>query len=94
MEITCQNCGLINDFRIIKKNTQDTCWCNGCDSFIKNMPQGKPPMLFFGKYKDRLIQSMTSYEEVNYLNWLIKQDFCKENLKSQIQAHLTVLTNV
>lgn len=87
-DITWQNCGSINDFRTVMKSNQNTAWCNGCDKFIKNMPQGKPPVLHFGKYKDRLISTMLNKEEVEYLTWLSQQSFCKNNLKTNIENHI------
>ena len=87
-DITCQHCGNMNDYRTIMKSNQLTAWCNGCDSFIKNIPQGKPPQIFFGKYKDRLISSLTSKEEIEYLQWLVAQKRCKSLLKGQIETHL------
>jgi hypothetical protein len=90
-DITCQHCGNINDYRTIMKTNQNTAWCNGCDKFIKNLPQGKPPQIFFGRYKDRLISSLTSKEEVQYLQWLIEQPWCKNMLKGQIEDHLKSL---
>lgn len=90
-DIICQQCGSINDYHTIMKSNQNTAWCNGCDSFIKNLSQGKPPILYFGKYKDRLLDSMTSQEEVNYLKWVIEQSWCKSLLKTQITSHLNSL---
>jgi len=93
MSVICQHCGNIDDYRIIRKSNQDTAWCNGCDRFIKNLPQGNPPTLHFGKYKDRLISSMVTKEEVDYLKWMTGQPFCKAKLKSDIENHLNTLTN-
>lgn len=87
-DIICQHCGNINDYRTIMKSNQNTAWCNGCDKFIKNLPQGKPPQIFFGKYKDRFIATMTSKEELEYLQWLVGQSWCKNLLRGQIEAHL------
>ena len=88
-DIVCQKCGSINDFRTVMKSNQNTCWCNGCDSFIKNMPQGKSPKLHFGKYKDREISTMTDAVEINYLQWVSAQPWCTNLLKNQILNHLT-----
>ena len=70
MEIICNKCGSINDYRTIMKSGQNTAWCNGCDSYIKNIPQNKPK-LYFGKYKGLFVHQMTLPEHRNYFNWLI-----------------------
>lgn len=87
-DVICQNCGSINDYRPVMKSNQNTAWCNGCDKFIKNLPQGKPPMLFFGKYKGRLISTMLNDEEIRYLQWMVQQAWCKAPLSVQIVNHL------
>ena len=87
-DIICQHCGNINDYRTIMKTNQLTAWCNGCDGFIKNIAQCKPPQIFFGRYKDRFISTLTSKEEVEYLKWLVAQTWCKNLLKGQIENHL------
>ena len=88
--VECQHCGLINDYNIILKSNQATAWCNGCDKFIKNVPY-KSPMLYFGKYKERLISSMVSKEEVEYLQWVAAQTWCKNVLKRQIENHFRTI---
>lgn len=86
-EVTCLNCGSINDYEIILKANQATAWCNGCGKFIKNVPY-KAPALYFGKFKGRDIASMLAKDEVEYLQWLIAQTWCKSALKRQIDTHL------
>lgn len=87
-DIVCQNCGSINDYRTVMKSNQNTDWCNGCNKFIKNIPQGKPIVLYFGKYKGRELSSMNDEFEIKYLKWVIDQDWCKSLLKKQIEDHL------
>jgi hypothetical protein len=90
MEIICKKCGLINDFRTELKNNQNTAWCNGCGSFLKNIPYAKPA-LYFGKFKGRTIESMTSKEESQYLHWLINSDFrLNPTLEKHIKNHLNL----
>lgn len=89
-EIICQNCGSVNDYEVILKSDQATAWCNRCTKFIKNIPY-KPPTLYFGKYKDRLISSMLEKEEVEYLQWASTQLWCKKVLKRQIEDHFKTL---
>lgn len=90
-DITCQHCGNINDYRTIMKTNQLTAWCNCCDKFIKNIPQGKRPQIFFGRFKDRFIDTLTSKEEVDYLQWVAAQSWCKNLLKGQIEDHIKSL---
>jgi hypothetical protein len=90
-DIICQHCGSINDYRTIMKSNQDTAWCNGCDKFIKNISQGKPPTIYFGKYNGREISSMVTTDEVNYLRWVTDQNWCKSLLKRQILSHLITI---
>lgn len=90
-DVICQNCGSVNDYRTVMRANQNTAWCNGCDKYIKNVSQGKPPTLFFGKYKDRIIATMLHKDEVEYLRWLVAQPFCKNLLRSQITNHLNNL---
>lgn len=89
---TCKHCGLIDDFRIIRKSNQDTAWCNGCDASMGNAPQGGEPTLYVGKYKGRTIKSMITPDEVGWLKWFIKQDI-KAKLRSDIENHLNSLSN-
>lgn len=89
-EVICLKCGLVNDYNIIIKGDQVTAWCNGCTKFIKNIPY-KQPTIYFGKYKDRLISSLISKEEVQYLYWLKEQPFCKKYLVKQIEDYLIKL---
>ena len=42
----------------------------------------------FGKYKNRIITSMTSVEETRYLFWLIQSKYCNPRLKISIERHL------
>lgn len=93
-DIICQNCGSINDFHTIMKSNQNTAWCNGCDKFIKNISQGKPPVIHFGKYKGRLISTMVLKDEIQYLEWLNSQEWATSVIKGQIANHFENLKNV
>jgi hypothetical protein len=54
-DIICKNCGYINDYRTELKANNNVAYCNGCDKYIKNIPQNNMPMLHFGKYKGKLV---------------------------------------
>lgn len=90
-DIICQHCGSINNYRTIMKSNQNTAWCNDCDGFIKNISQGKPPSLYFGKYIGREISSMITEDEVKYLQWITEQSWCKSLLKRQILSHFIAI---
>ena len=89
MEIVCKKCGLVNDYRTELRQNQKTAWCNGCDSYIKNIPYQKPKM-YFGKYKGLVIEQMTLPEHRNYFNWLLQTDIkLNERTKEAINKQLT-----
>jgi hypothetical protein len=90
MELICTKCGCVNEYRTELKNNQNTAWCTCCGSFIKNIPYAKPA-LYFGKFKGRTIESMTTKEEAQYLNWLITSDFkLNPSLEKHIRKHLNI----
>jgi hypothetical protein len=83
-EIVCKKCGLIDDYFIVEKSGQQTCWCNGCTSFINNkMKDNFSPIIYFGKFKGFHIEDVPKY----YLQWVLTQNF-SASLKSKIKAHL------
>lgn len=90
-DVICHNCGSVNDYHVVKKSNQETAYCNSCELYIKNLPQGGEPTLYFGKYTGRTIVSMVSEEELRYLNWLLTSPNTKNNLRSQIENHLNTL---
>lgn len=86
--IKCTKCGS-SDYRIELRNIHKTAYCNSCDAYIKNLPQGLPQKLYFGKFKERLINSMNKKEEISYLKWLLENTKVKPNaLKEAIVSHL------
>src|SRR4051812_12897154 len=66
-DVICKNCGSVNDYHIARKANNDVAYCNGCDKYIKNIPQRNAPMLHFGKYKGQFIKDI---EDVSYLEWV------------------------
>lgn len=89
--LTCKRCGLIDEVLVSQQGVHVRADCRGCGSFIKFLPQGSPPVLYFGKYKDREIASLTTIEEIKYLQWLIIQPWIKPNIKTNIESHLKTL---
>ena len=87
-KVTCPKCGS-SDYRVEQRNIHTTAFCNQCDAYIKNLPQGKPITLFFGKFNGRTISSMIETDEVSYLKWLVtKPDLKPNSLKEAIVEHL------
>ena len=90
-KVQCEKCSSL-DYRIEQRGIHKTAYCNHCDSYIKNLPQGKPATIYFGKYRDREVSSMTSQEEVGYLIWMTKKlDIKPNSLKEAINQHLSKL---
>jgi hypothetical protein len=88
MDIICQKCGSVNDYTERQAGPHLSAYCNGCGNYLKHLPQGKPIILYFGKYKDRELSSMTSDEEVRYLIWLSQAPGLKPKLKQAIDSHI------
>ena len=91
LDISCQKCGLMNDYTEFESGPHIGSTCNGCGSFIKWIPQNKGFVIPFGKYKGRELSSMKSKEELSYLSWVSGQDWCKNGLKNKIEEHLNIL---
>jgi len=72
-QIVCRACGVVDDYRIIEKSNQKTCWCNSCDSWIKNIPYTEPS-LWFGKFSGTPIKDII---DLSYLEWLINDAVVK-----------------
>jgi uncharacterized protein (DUF3820 family) len=89
-DITCQNCGLINDYRIQQSGQHQTAYCNGCNKYIKHLPQNQPLKIHFGKYQGREVNSMVLPDEVKYLGWLLTLENLKGNLRAAIMSHLGI----
>jgi hypothetical protein len=71
MDIVCQNCGLVNDYKVIETNHL-TAYCNGCNRYIKHLPKpNKELVIYFGKYKGTALKDFTSKEHVSWLNWAL-----------------------
>lgn len=75
--VICKKCGLVDDYSTEIKNGHKVATCNGCKSFIKNIPH-QPPKFYIGKYKGQLISECT---DKSYLQWFILNTNPKANIK-------------
>lgn len=91
-DITCTNCGSVNDYHEVQKNIHIAAYCNSCERYIKNLPQGKPFTLPLGKFKGVLISDMVSKDQTDYLSWMLRQNF-NNNIKTKVVDHLKTLEN-
>lgn len=90
--VTCQHCGLIDDFVVKKSGPHNSAYCNGCGNYIKHLPQNNEIKIVpFGKYRGREIASMRSDEELRYLQWFVEMPDLRENVKTAINKHLLAL---
>jgi len=87
MDITCQKCGLINDYSVREAGMHQSAYCNGCQNYIKHLPQNKPVKIHFGKYAGCELSTLTAPDDIRYLIWLSGCDI-KANLKTAILEHI------
>lgn len=64
-QLTCQNCGSVDDFSTRQEKQHLGAYCNGCGKWIKWLPQDKPKF-YFGKYKETYIHECS---DLRYLEW-------------------------
>lgn len=64
--------------------------CPECGRYLKFLPTGEPPSIYFGKYKGSLVVEVVA-KDPEYCRWLIQQDWLKPKLKSEIENALAVL---
>jgi len=77
-------CGKEDQY-IVTKNIHYKATCK-CGNFIKNLSTNKPITIHFGKYAGRELESMTSKEEVQYLQWAINSGvFSKKVAQAAIE---------
>ena len=81
MEIKCNKCGEVNNYRTEMKNGQNVAHCIKCGSYIKNIPYVKEHKFYFGKYKDKLISDC---QDLEYLQWLITGKIVKANIREAV----------
>ena len=87
-EIICKHCGLVNDYTERPVGPHLSAYCNGCDRFVKHLPQNIPMMIYFGKYKGRYVSSMHDKDEIQYLEWTLTLSNITEKLRICINKHL------
>jgi hypothetical protein len=86
-DLTCNHCGLINDYRTEKRAMHLAAICNGCDKHIKFLPQ-EEPRFHFGKYKGTEIRYCT---DANYLMWAIENKALKGRYAEAAQQRISQL---
>lgn len=89
-ELICKHCGPTDEFLIKQSGPHLTAYCEKCNGYIKHLPKSKTTekLLPFGKYIGTKICDMWDEEQINYLRWLVEQDFLKQDLRSAVGQHL------
>ena len=89
-EVICQRCGLVDDYRTTEAGPHIKAICNGCDRYIKILPQHKSTdlTLYFGKYKGRKVSSLTNAQELSWLQWAIENCSLKPGQKEAFHKQL------
>lgn len=88
-EIICTRCGSVNDYRTEQAGPHIKAVCNGCDSYLKMLPQQNEPELYFGKYKGRKLSSLVEKEELGWIQWAVRN--CTNLKNSQVTQFTTHL---
>ena len=90
MELICKRCGSINDYStaLNPNNNGLAATCNGCKSFIKFIPQGKPAEFFIGKYKGSKISACN---DKDYLKWFLLNTNPNEKVKKAVEHRIKEL---
>jgi hypothetical protein len=83
-KIVCQKCDTVDDFKVSKAGPNITARCKHCGYWITNLPANQPAVLNFGKYAGREVKSLTTDEEIKYLQWLVQTPNVKGRLKEAI----------
>lgn len=78
----------MDDYRIEEKANNKVAYCNGCDSYIKNIPHAEPT-LFFGKYKNWKVCEL---QDLNYLDWLRANVKLSAALRSAVDQQISSLS--
>lgn len=86
-QITCTKCGLVDDYTIVPKANNHMAYCNGCDSWITNLPYEKPKF-YFGKYKGKLIADV---EDLPYMEWMLSNVKLAVSMRDAIRERINIL---
>lgn len=89
-QLICRNCGPTTDYRTEMKSGQNTAFCNKCDAYIKNIPQGEPAF-HVGKYKDKKVNEI---EDMGYLKWALKEMKLSANMRNAIEKQIANFENL
>jgi len=83
-QLVCRRCNRVDQYKVSKNiHYKATCVCG---AFITNLSTNKPITIHFGKYIGRELTSMTSKEEIQYLQWGINSGaFSKKLTEAAIE---------
>ena len=90
MEIVCKRCGSINDYStaLNPNNNGLAATCNGCQSFIKFIPQDKPAEFYFGRHKGTKVRDCN---EKWYLKYFLEKLNPNEKMRKAIEHRIKEL---
>lgn len=74
MQVECTACGCVSQAAIRPNGPHLSAYCPECGKWIKHIPRNDRDdfILYFGKFKDRNVRSMTETpDERSYLRWLL-----------------------
>jgi hypothetical protein len=91
--VTCNNCGVIDDYNVIEKSGQRTAYCNGCGKYIKNIPYATKICLYIGKYSGIDLNDFNTPEHINYLRWVKQTPDLWKKLKPKVTDKINSLLN-
>jgi uncharacterized protein (DUF3820 family) len=89
-DLKCEYCGSTNEFIIKPNGLILSAYCEKCNNLLENIRESKitKRIIPFGKYAGTKISEMWDEEQINYLRWLVEQDFLKQDLFIAISQHL------
>jgi hypothetical protein len=90
-DIICPKCGSVNDYYTELKSNNNVARCLKCDTFIKNIPQGKEPTFYFGKYKDTKVKDI---EDMPYLHWALKNVKLTSSMRLAVENQINYFENL
>jgi hypothetical protein len=63
--VTCKRCNQ-SDYREEQRGPHLTAICNICNKYIKHLPQGGEPTLYFGKYQGKKVSEIMDADYLQY----------------------------